>query len=132
MLQASESELECLLLEKALTPPAIAGAAGALVHLGRAAKANLHKFSQLGGGKLLTRVMVDCTSDAALLQMLHLVHGYGVHQGARLHPVGDGGRIAALHRQIDRVRVHGVGAQRVEEGLGDACRLCLRIYFSKC
>ena len=98
--QAPEARLKILerdglkllysLLEKALTPPAIAGAAGALVHLGRAAKANLHKFSQLGGGKLLTRVMVDCTSDAALLQMLHLVHIMAVDPELKVKLVEDG------------------------------------------
>jgi len=55
-LYLSSYSLYSRLLDRALTPEAAAGAAGAMVHLGRAAKQNLHKFVQLGGTKLLARV----------------------------------------------------------------------------
>jgi hypothetical protein len=78
------------LLDHALTPESIAGASGAIVHLGRAAKVQLHKFVQLGGAKLITRVGGECSSNAALQQLLNLVYLMAVNSELKIKLIEDG------------------------------------------
>lgn len=78
------------LLDRALTPDAIAGASGAIVHLGRAAKVQLHKFVQLGGAKLITRIGSDCNNNAALHQLLNLVYLMAISSELKIKLIEDG------------------------------------------
>ena len=88
------------ILDRAATNETIAGAAGALVHVGRSGKVHLHKFVQLGGTKVLTRVAQDCNNNAALHQLLNLVLVLALQSELKIRLIEDGVMRVTLQAQI--------------------------------
>ena len=88
------------ILDRAATNETIAGAAGALVHVGRSGKVHLHKFVQLGGTKVLTRVAQDCNNNAALHQLLNLVLVLALQYELKIRLIEDGVMRVTLQAQI--------------------------------